>query len=111
MSNPALLALWATLAISLIVFVTTIIVLILVGLPAFQAVGEGSQRTNAALEELADKGEKLNESLLELTERQAELERHLGRLGISLERLSVLTWAIADAKTALRDVRALIPRK
>ena len=111
MSNPALLVLWATLALSLIVFITIAIVLIFVGFPALQAAGEGSRQMNAALEELEDKAEKLNASVLDLTERQAELERHLGRLGISLERLSVLTWAISDAKTALGDVRALIPRK
>jgi hypothetical protein len=58
-----------------------------------------------ALEEVAGKTEAL-EARLEHAEKRADLvERKMGQLQSSFERLSVLTWAVGDARRVLSWIR------
>ncbi|MEX2103191.1 MAG: hypothetical protein WD805_04440, partial [Gaiellaceae bacterium] len=65
----------------------------------------------AELEGLAGKAERL-EGRLDRAEERAELARRsIERLDASLQRLSVLTWALGDARRAVTQLRSGLLRK
>lgn len=70
---------------------------------AFAATGD---RVTGALEELMTRTEALERRVADTEERRADVERQLERLNRSLERLSVLGWALGDARRGLARIRA-----
>jgi DNA anti-recombination protein RmuC len=65
----------------------------------------------AHAEEIARRGEKLDSRLAHVTERAEEAQQHLDRLHASFERLSVLTWALGDARESVARLRGAYLRK
>jgi hypothetical protein len=65
-----------------------------------------------ALDDLARKTEELEARLEHAAERAALAERKVAHLQASMERLSVLTWALGDVGKTISQVRStVIPRK
>jgi hypothetical protein len=98
---------WVALAFfaSPIVAAGVIAMLTLRSLNALQAVGE---RLTAALEDLAAKGEEL-ERRTELASRRVEsAEAHFDHLRTTLDRFSVLTWALGDVAKAVGELRSAV---
>ena len=62
----------------------------------------------AALEDLSRRSEELEARLEHANERAELVERRLGQLDASLERLSVLTWALGDVSKAISQVRSAV---
>jgi hypothetical protein len=58
------------------------------------------------LDELAERAEALEARVAVVTERSAEVEQHVERMKSSLERLSVLTWALGDARRGIARIRS-----
>ena len=73
-----------------------------------QAVVAGLQ---ARLDELARAAEQLERRLAAAQARADELERERARLTVSLDRLSVLTWALSDARKDVTRLREAYLRK
>ncbi|MEO8290930.1 MAG: hypothetical protein ABI649_08065 [Gaiellaceae bacterium] len=70
------------------------------------------ERVTVALEELAAKGEALERRSAEVEARREAAQAHFDHLNATLERFSVLTWAIGDVAKTVTEVRsALIVRK
>lgn len=83
-------------------------VLAFVGLRRLRARGESLQ---LAVEGLAATAERLEERMARSEERAEEARRRFERLDASLQRLSVLTWALGDARRAVSQIRAGFLRK
>ena len=70
------------------------------------------QRTGAdvagALDSVTQKTEELERRLEHASERAEIVEKRLDRLSESLERLSVLTWALGDVGKAISQLRSAI---
>jgi chromosome segregation ATPase len=62
----------------------------------------------AALEDLSRRSEELEARLEHANERAELVERRLAQLDASLERLSVLTWALGDVSKAISQVRSAV---
>jgi chromosome segregation ATPase len=62
----------------------------------------------AALEDLSRRSEELEARLEHANERAELVERKLAQLDASLERLSVLTWALGDVSKAVSQVRSAV---
>ncbi|HEU4450006.1 MAG TPA: hypothetical protein VFR63_08535 [Gaiellaceae bacterium] len=73
-----------------------------------RAVGE---RLQGRVDELARAAEEVERRLAHVQERAEELERERTRLQGSLDRLSVLTWAAADARKSVTRLRNAYLRK
>jgi hypothetical protein len=74
------------------------------------------ERTGAevetALEELGRKSEELEARVEHANERAELVETKLAQLDASMERLSVLTWALGDVSKTISHIRsAVMPRK
>ena len=65
----------------------------------------------ARAEEVARSSEELEVRLDRASGRADEIERHLDRLRESLERLSVLSWALGDARKGIARLRGAYLRK
>jgi chromosome segregation ATPase len=65
----------------------------------------------AELEALAGKAERLEDRLERAEERAERARRSLEQLDASLQRLSVLTWALGDARRAVTQLRSGLLRK
>ena len=65
----------------------------------------------ARAEEVARRSEQLERRLAHASERAEEVQRHLERLNTSVERLSVLSWALGDARKSVSRLRGAYPRK
>jgi prefoldin subunit 5 len=100
---------WTWAALGLFVVVVAIgTAVVVVAASAFQRLAATGEDLTRSLEELASKTEELNRRL-EHAERRAELaERKIAKLNASLERLSVLTWAIGDATKTVAQVRSAV---
>ena len=102
---------WTALVFFIVVVLAGIVV---VGISFFRmrALEATGRQLEAELEELTRKSAEL-EARMEQADRRAELvERKLAHLNGSLERLSVLTWALGDASKAVSAVRrAVLLRK
>jgi hypothetical protein len=73
-----------------------------------QATGEAIA---AQAEEVALRGEELERRLAHASERAEEAQQHLARLHASVERLSVLSWALGDARKSVARLRGTYLRK
>jgi outer membrane murein-binding lipoprotein Lpp len=96
-------------------FVAVILAGGVVALVAFRALGAlqatGEQLT-VALEELAAKSEQLERSSERAAERLEAAEPHFEHLRATLDRFSVLTWALGDVAKTVGEVRnAVLVRK
>jgi predicted RNase H-like nuclease (RuvC/YqgF family) len=67
-----------------------------------QALAEGLQ---TRVDELARSAEEVERRLAHAQARAEELERERARLEVSFERLSVLTWALSDARKSVTRLR------
>jgi uncharacterized protein YoxC len=98
---------WAALVFFVVVVAAgaAVAVLTLMRMRRLSATGD---RVAVALEDLTGRTEEL-ERRLEHAQEQAELvERKVAKLNASMERLSVLTWALGDVAKTVSDVRSAI---
>jgi hypothetical protein len=77
-------------------------------LKRLQAVGEAIA---ARADAVAAESEELERRLAHASERAGEVERHLDRLRASVERLSVLSWGLGDARKSVMRLRGAYLRK
>jgi uncharacterized protein YoxC len=98
---------WAALVFFVLVVATgaAVTVLSLIRMRCLSATGD---RVAVALDDLTRRTEEL-ERRLEHAQEQAELvERKVAKLNASMERLSVLTWALGDVAKTVSDVRSAV---
>jgi hypothetical protein len=62
-------------------------------------------------EVMARRSELLESRLAHASERAEEVQQHLDRLNASVERLSVLSWALGDARKSVTRLRGAYLRK
>ena len=100
---------WTSIAVAFfalaLVFAAIVGVVGFVRMRRFARAGEGIA---AALDELSGRTVELDERLARLDERSLEMERAAERVNRSLERLSVLTWALGDARKGAARIRAAV---
>jgi hypothetical protein len=99
---------WWTLA-SLLFFAVVLLGAVVVGALWFfqlRRLQGNAERIAASLEELGEKAEALEERMVRTQDRAEEAERHIARLRRSLDRLSVLTWALGDSRRWIARLRA-----
>jgi predicted RNase H-like nuclease (RuvC/YqgF family) len=70
-----------------------------------------AERLQARLDELAHTAEVVERRMAHAQARAEELERERTRLEISFDRLSVLTWALSDARKNVTRLRKAYLRK
>jgi chromosome segregation ATPase len=101
---------WLALGVfTLVIFATGVMgLLVFVRLKQLRDRGDLLQ---AELDALAGKAERLEQRLAHSEERAERARRSLARLDASLERLSVLTWALGDARRAVTQIRSGLLRK
>ena len=68
-------------------------------------------RLQARVDDLARTAEQIERRLAHAQARAEELERERARVEVSLDRLSVLTWALADARKSVTRLRRTYLRK
>jgi uncharacterized protein YoxC len=98
---------WAALVFFVLVVATgaAVTVLSLIRMRRLSATGD---QVVLALDDLTRRTEEL-ERRLEHAQEQAELvERKVAKLNASMERLSVLTWALGDVAKTVSDVRSAV---
>jgi chromosome segregation ATPase len=98
---------WAAL-VFFCVAVLTAAVVVIVGLLGMRRLAETGAQVEAGLEDLARKSEELEARLEHADERAALVEQKLAHLDASLERLSVLTWALGDLSKMISDLRSTV---
>jgi len=104
---------WTAAAVALfagVLLVTAIAVAVLVA-RTLREVAQTRVAVSGALEDLASAVDRLEQRLARVSERSAEVERHVEALNRSLEKLSVLKWALGDAGRTYRRLRGAVPRK
>jgi hypothetical protein len=74
-------------------------------LNALQSVGE---RLTVALEDLAAKSEELERSAERASMRVESAEPHFDHLRVTLDRFSVLTWALGDVAKTVGQLRSAV---
>jgi predicted RNase H-like nuclease (RuvC/YqgF family) len=70
-----------------------------------------AERLQTRVDELARTAEQIERRLADAQARAEELERERARLEVSLDRLSVLTWALSDARKSVTRLRRAYLRK
>jgi predicted RNase H-like nuclease (RuvC/YqgF family) len=98
---------WAALGFFGVVVVTGAVVAF-VGFLGMRRLEKTGAELEAALDDLSRKGEKLEARLQHAEERADLVERKLTHLDASLERLSVLTWALGDVAKKISHVRSAV---
>jgi hypothetical protein len=83
-------------------------VLVVLALLGMRRLAKTGAQVEAGLEDLARKSEELEARLAHADERTQLVERKLAHLDGSLERLSVLTWALGDVSRAVSDLRSTV---
>jgi cell division protein FtsB len=83
-------------------------VTVLFGFLAMRRLEQTGAELESALEELARKSEELEARVEKANERAEVFERKLERLDGSLERLSILTWALGDVSKTISHVRSAV---
>jgi hypothetical protein len=104
---------WTAAALALfagVLLVTAIVVAVLVT-RTLREVAQTRVAVSRALEDLASAVDRLEQRLARVSERSAEVERHVEALNRSLEKLSVLKWALGDAGRTYRRLRGAVPRE
>jgi predicted RNase H-like nuclease (RuvC/YqgF family) len=101
---------WVALgAFALAVFATAVFAVFALGrLRRLRARAEALAR---AVEDVERRAEKVERRSAAASERAEDLERARRRLGGSLERLSVLSWALTDARREITRLREAYARK
>jgi hypothetical protein len=77
-------------------------------LAAFRRLGSTGEEVARSLEQLAARAEALERRIEHAEERTALVERKIAKLKASIERLSVLTWAIGDVARMVAHVRGAV---
>ena len=98
---------WAALAFFAVVVLIGAVVTLLAFLGMRRLEKTGAE-LEAALEDLARKSEELEVRLEHANERAELVERKFAQLDGSLERLSVLTWALGDVSKTIAHVRTAV---
>jgi Flp pilus assembly protein TadB len=98
---------WAALGFFAVVVLTGAVVVLLAFLRIRRLERTGAE-VAVALEELARKSEELEARLEHANERAELVERKLAHLDRSLDRLSVLTWALGDVSKTISHVRSAV---
>jgi SMC interacting uncharacterized protein involved in chromosome segregation len=102
---------WAALGLFIVVVAVGAFVAVAAMLTFRRLAATGEELTRA-LENLATKTEELDRRVAHAEERAELVERKIANLNASLERLSVLTWAIGDVSNTVSQIRkAVILRK
>jgi SMC interacting uncharacterized protein involved in chromosome segregation len=102
---------WAALGLFIVVVAVGAFVAVAAMLTFRRLAATGGELTRA-LENLATKTEELDRRVAHAEERAELVERKIANLNASLERLSVLTWAIGDVSNTVSQIRkAVILRK
>jgi uncharacterized membrane protein YcjF (UPF0283 family) len=83
-------------------------VVVLIAFLGMRRLEQTAVELEAALEDLSRRSEKLEARLEHANERAELVERRLAHLDASLERLSVLTWALGDVAKAVSQVRSAV---
>jgi hypothetical protein len=97
--------------IALVFFAVVVLVgvgVTIVALVAFRRLGSTSEEVARSIEELATRAEALEWRIEHAGERAALVERKIAKLNASIERLSVLTWAIGDVARKVAHVRSAV---
>lgn len=89
----------------------TTVVLVVLAVKAFRSLRAVGRSTTEALDGLTERAAELESRLTALSERTEEVEGQLTRLQVSLDKLAVLRWALADAQGAVARLRDAVPRK
>ena len=104
---------WTAAALALFagVFLVAAIVVAVLVTKTLREVARTRVAVTGALEDLASAVDRLDQRLGRVSERSAEVERHVETLNRSLEKLSALKWALGDAGRTYRRLRGAVPRK
>jgi predicted RNase H-like nuclease (RuvC/YqgF family) len=98
---------WAALALFVVVVAIGVAVSI-AAMAGFRRLAATGDQLTRSLEELAAKTEELDQRLAHAEQRAELVERKIAELNASLERLSVLTWAIGDAAKTVSKLRTAV---
>ena len=93
------------------IFVASLIAASVIGalmLVTLKSLQVTSVRLSAALEDLAAKGEALERRSAEMSAHSEAAEAHFAHLRETLDRFSVLTWAIGDVAKTIGDLRSAV---
>ncbi|HEY7004155.1 MAG TPA: hypothetical protein VH281_07725 [Gaiellaceae bacterium] len=97
------------------IFVASLVAASIIGLLVLRSLKtlQGtSERLAKALEELAEKGEALERRSAEMSAHVEAAEPHFEHLKVTLDRFSVLTWALGDVAETIGELRrTLVVRK
>ena len=102
---------WLSLAVAVVLTVSSAIYLTLKALEAFRDVKRLGRSTAGELARIEQASAAIERHLALATESGTRLEASLARLGESRARLSVLTSALADARASLDRLTGIVPRK
>jgi hypothetical protein len=102
---------WIPLGVFALSALGTTVGLVVAAVKTFRALGVAGRATTGALDELTEAAAELEARLTALSERTEEAEGQLTRLQVSLEKLSVLRWALGDAQGTVARLRDAVPRK
>jgi uncharacterized membrane protein YcjF (UPF0283 family) len=98
---------WTALVFFVVVVLAGIVV-VGVGFFRMRTLEATGRQLEAELENLTRKNAELETRLAQADERAELVQRKLAHLDQSLERLSVLTWALGDASNAISAVRSAV---
>jgi uncharacterized membrane-anchored protein YhcB (DUF1043 family) len=98
---------WAALVFFAVVLAAGTVVVVL-ALMEMRRLEQTGAQLEAALEDLSRRSEELEARLDHANERAELVEQRLAHLDSSLERLSVLTWALGDVAKAVSQVRSAV---
>ena len=93
------------------IFVASLIAASVIGvliLRSMKALQVTSARLAAAMEDLAAKGEELERRAERAQARVEAAEPHFEHLKVTLDRFSVLTWALGDVAKTIGEVRSAV---
>jgi hypothetical protein len=97
------------------VFVASLVAASVIGmlmLRSLKALQVTSERLASALEDLAEKGEALERRSAAVSARVEAAEPHFEHLRVTVDRFSVLTWALGDMAKTIGELRnAAVVRK
>jgi uncharacterized protein YoxC len=100
---------WTWAALGLFVVVVAVgAFLAVAAILTFRRLAATGEDLTRSLEELAAKTEGLDRRVAHAEERAELVERKIAKLNASLERLSVLTWAIGDVASSVAQVRRAV---
>jgi uncharacterized membrane-anchored protein YhcB (DUF1043 family) len=104
---------WTAAALTLFagVFLVAAIVVAVLVTRTLREIARTRVAVTGALEDLASAVDRLDQRLGRVSERSAEVERHVEALNRSLEKVSALKWALSDAGRTYRRLRGAVPRK